>query len=292
MSELLGLLFLLALMGYIQRNMLQVRSGAEPALKRYERPPRRPSRALVWVPIGFGTATLLGGASLPTVLVLSVLMAAIQRVFPTPFEVVVGGGATLAALGQAVEGSECALPISLSAGLAIVAFGCFALLLVALGGHPFRSMGSYLAAGAGLIEVTLLAAPRPAILSAFGLDVVVTLALIAALALLIGLSPEFGLSSLGACVIAGEVLTSLNRASCSAESFTRSRRGGTLRWNAARSFKALGPSETWRAVALTCTSPQARKASVPTPPHRSAACPERARSPTTIGQQEQPARHR
>src|SRR4051812_7858952 len=106
MSELLGLALLLGLMLWVFRFMLSGGSKPKRRLKRYERPPTHWWRALVWIPIGFSLAKLVGaGAPLLVLVVTCALLAAVQRIFPRPFEIVIGSGGTLVAIAEAMQGS-------------------------------------------------------------------------------------------------------------------------------------------------------------------------------------------
>lgn len=217
MSELLGLLLILGLMTWILRFMTGVRSGRRRGFKRYERPPARWWRALVWVPIGYSLAKLLGsGTPLSIVVITSILLAFVQRMFPRPFEIVIGGGGALVALGEALDGSGCREPIS-GIGLVLVfGFASVAAVSVVVSGRPILKSGQYLSAGAAMIELTLfVVSPIGGVLvDTSGPLAVMPLIVVLLVSLMIGRSPTVGLAVVGAGLIAGQTLLALSPGAC------------------------------------------------------------------------------
>lgn len=217
MSQLLGPLLLLGLMIWILKFMLGVRTGRRPGIKRYERPPTAWWKALVWIPIGYSLAKLLGtGAPLSVVLLTSALMAAIQRIFPRPFEIIIGGGGTLVAVLEATEGTGCRPPIGSQGLLLLAIVAGTATTAVILGGRPILKTSQYLAAGAAMTELILFTlSPAGATLTDhYGTRALLLPAIALILSIAIGAHPNLGLATIGACLISAEIILAASPGAC------------------------------------------------------------------------------
>lgn len=217
MSQLLGPLLLLGLMIWVLKFMLGVRTGRQTGPKRYERPATAMWKALVWIPIGYSLAKLLGtGTPLSIVLITCALTAAVQRIFPRPFEIIIGGGATLVAVLEAIEGTGCRPPIGTQGLLLLAIFAGTAATAVILGGRPILKTSQYLAAGAGMTELVLFTlSPAGASLTEYyGSRALLLPALALALSVAIGAHPNLGLATVGGCLITGEFVLSINPGAC------------------------------------------------------------------------------
>jgi len=217
MSQLLGPILLVGLMVWVLRFMLGVRTGRRTGPKRYERPPTEWSKALVWIPTGYGLAKLLGtGAPLSIVVITCALTAAIQRIFPRPFEIIIGGGSTVVAVLEAVDGTGCRLPIGAQGLLLLGVFAGTAATAVILGGRPILKTSQYLAAGAAMTELVLFSiSPAGVTLTDhYGAGMLVLPGLVLALSIAIGAYPNLGLATVGACLIAAEVVLAITPGAC------------------------------------------------------------------------------
>jgi hypothetical protein len=200
-----GSLLLLALMIWVLSVMVRALVSGTSPFKRYERPPSSWVGILVWIPIGYALSRLLGdGAPVQVVVVVSMLLAAVQRIFEGPFHLLIGGAGTLVALNDAVTGASCREPLG--------AFGLFLLgVFAATGFILIMASGKttdYLAAGAGVIELVLFAVSPVGgtVIADIGAAALVLPVGAATVAFLIGKQPKLGLGVVGAGVIAGEVV--------------------------------------------------------------------------------------
>lgn len=217
MSQLLGPLLLLGLVIWVLRFMLGVRTGRRTGLKRYERPPTDWRKALVWIPIGYSLAKLLGtGAPLAIVLITCALNAAIQRIFPRPFEIIIGGGGTLVAVLEAIEGTGCRPSIGTQGLLLLGIFAGTATAVVILGGRLILKTSQYLAAGAAMTELILFTlSPAGATLTdPYGTRALLLPVIALALSIAIGAHPNLGLATVGTCLIAAEVILAASPGAC------------------------------------------------------------------------------
>jgi hypothetical protein len=218
MSDLLGLLVLLGAMMTILR--LAIRGTADrrrDGKRRYERPPRHWWLAAIWIPTGFAVTKLLGtGAPVSVAVILAVLIAAVHRAAPGPIDLAAGALGTVISVTHVIEGNDCRGPLGMTGILLLLVFcGTTAVCTVVTGLSRHRlTVGQGLVAICAAIELALFAVSPGGILPTgagdLGTNVIVTLAT----AILVGIRPQFGLATVGACLIAAETSLALSGTSC------------------------------------------------------------------------------
>jgi hypothetical protein len=141
----------------------RLRSNLDPL--RHDDPPRAWWDVLLWVPAGFATTRLVGGALPPlAIAVLAVLVAAAHHFGPAVVATLLGGGGLLASGVAAWDAGDCQRMIGDIGVVVVIVFGSVFVVssfVRLIGSASLREMSRHLLIATASIEISLFAvAPR------------------------------------------------------------------------------------------------------------------------------------
>jgi hypothetical protein len=219
-SELIGPVLVLGALVWTVGAVITGRAGwastgrARRGIRRYERRPHSWWGAIRWIPAGFALAKL-ADAPFATTVVLSVLVAVVHRAVPDALDIVLGGGGLAVALSELLVGSGCAPGRGAGQTVAVLLATAAVVAVSALAGRRRSRFGTAAVTGFSIAELSLFALAPPGLVT-FDLPraAVWALALLAIIAVLSGREPDFAHSALGAGLIIGDLILTLNRVPC------------------------------------------------------------------------------